>query len=236
MATTAAAEAVKLSVDDSGFGLWEFSTNLGAEDHRELVAMGPLGENVGTVTRRQAVEEALASMQPRQDTALYETVLAAYREAKRNFDPDSVNNVVLLTDGRQDNPDGDLGLGRAVSQLRRMFDDERPVGLIAIAYGLSAPFMVSLGLALPTAFIAMLGGLAMLRVLQSSFVAAFGTRFTFGALITFVVIAALAARDGMLGKLSVERADGSDVLDTPFAKALVQAGFRPSSRGLRLRA
>jgi ATP-dependent Lhr-like helicase len=47
---------------------------------------------------------------------------------------------------------------------------------------------------------------------------------------------ALAARDGMLGKLSVERADGSDVLDTPFARALVQAGFRPSSRGLRLRA
>ena len=47
---------------------------------------------------------------------------------------------------------------------------------------------------------------------------------------------ALAARDGILGKLSVERADGSDVLDTPFAKALVKAGFRPSSRGLRLRA
>ena len=47
---------------------------------------------------------------------------------------------------------------------------------------------------------------------------------------------ALAARDGMLGKLSVERADGADVLDTPFAKALVHAGFRPSSRGLRLRA
>jgi ATP-dependent Lhr-like helicase len=47
---------------------------------------------------------------------------------------------------------------------------------------------------------------------------------------------ALAARDGLLGKLSVERADGADVLDTPFAKALVHAGFRPSSRGLRLRA
>lgn len=47
---------------------------------------------------------------------------------------------------------------------------------------------------------------------------------------------ALAARDGVLGKLHVERADGADVLDTPFARALVDAGFRASSKGLRLRA
>ena len=33
-----------------------------------------------------------------------------------------------------------------------------------------------------------------------------------------------------------ERADGEDVQDTPFAEALVHAGFRLSSRGLRLRA
>lgn len=47
---------------------------------------------------------------------------------------------------------------------------------------------------------------------------------------------ALGARDGILGKLNVERADGGDVYETPFARALVEAGFRPSSRGLRLRA
>jgi Ca-activated chloride channel family protein len=135
VATAAAAEAVKLSVDDSVFGLWEFSTDLDGADQRELVAMGPLGENVGTVTRRQAVEDALAAMEPRQDTALYETVLAAYREAKRNYDPDRVNNIVQLTDGRQDNPDGNLTLGRAIRRLRTLADSERPVGLIAIGYG-----------------------------------------------------------------------------------------------------
>lgn len=47
---------------------------------------------------------------------------------------------------------------------------------------------------------------------------------------------ALAAREGHLGRLHVEKADGEDVLDTPFARALVHAGFRASSRGLRLRA
>lgn len=60
-------------------------------------------------------------------------------------------------------------------------------GLIAIAYGLAAPLMVSLGLALPTAFIAMLGGLAMLQVLQGAFVTAFSGRFTLGALSAFIV-------------------------------------------------
>jgi ATP-dependent Lhr-like helicase len=47
---------------------------------------------------------------------------------------------------------------------------------------------------------------------------------------------ALAVRDGMLGKLAVERADGEAVLTSPLGSALEQAGFRPTPRGLRLRA
>jgi ATP-dependent Lhr-like helicase len=47
---------------------------------------------------------------------------------------------------------------------------------------------------------------------------------------------ALAVRDGMLGKLAVERADGAAVLTSPLGTALEQAGFRPTPRGLRLRA
>jgi ATP-dependent Lhr-like helicase len=47
---------------------------------------------------------------------------------------------------------------------------------------------------------------------------------------------ALAVRDGMLGRLAVERADGAAVLASPLATALEHAGFRPTPRGLRLRA
>ncbi len=47
---------------------------------------------------------------------------------------------------------------------------------------------------------------------------------------------ALAVRDGSLGKLAVERADGEGVLSTPLGQALESAGFRPTPRGLRLRA
>ena len=60
-------------------------------------------------------------------------------------------------------------------------------GVLAILFGLFAPLFTQLMLATPGAFIATLAGLAMLRVLQSSFVTAFSGRFTLGALITFVV-------------------------------------------------
>jgi ATP-dependent Lhr-like helicase len=47
---------------------------------------------------------------------------------------------------------------------------------------------------------------------------------------------ALAVRDGVLGRLAVERADGLGVLDSPLAEALESAGFRATPRGLRMRA
>ncbi len=48
---------------------------------------------------------------------------------------------------------------------------------------------------------------------------------------------ALAVREGALGRLTVERADGSPVLgsDEPLAVALADAGFQATPRGLRLR-
>ena len=46
---------------------------------------------------------------------------------------------------------------------------------------------------------------------------------------------ALAVRDGALGRLTVERADGQHILGSPLAQALESAGFRATPRGLRLR-
>ncbi len=44
-----------------------------------------------------------------------------------------------------------------------------------------------------------------------------------------------AVKSGALGHLTVERADGGGVYDSPLAQALESAGFRPTPRGLRLR-
>jgi benzoate membrane transport protein len=60
-------------------------------------------------------------------------------------------------------------------------------GAVALVFGLLSPVFTRLMLATPAAFVATLAGLAMLRVLQASFVTAFSTRFPFSALVTFVV-------------------------------------------------
>lgn len=60
-------------------------------------------------------------------------------------------------------------------------------GVLMLLFGLFAPVTVGLALALPPVFIGVLGGLAMLAVLQNAFVQAFSGRFALGALISFTV-------------------------------------------------
>ena len=64
------------------------------------------------------------------------------------------------------------------------------VGVLALGFGLFSPVFTHLLLATPKAFIAVLGGLAMLRVLQTAFVVSFKERFSLGALVTFLVTVA----------------------------------------------
>ncbi len=60
-------------------------------------------------------------------------------------------------------------------------------GVLILLFGLFAPVTTRLGLALPFAFIGMLGGLALLRVLQDAFTTAFKGAFPLGALVAFMV-------------------------------------------------
>jgi benzoate membrane transport protein len=64
------------------------------------------------------------------------------------------------------------------------------VAVLAMGFGLLAPFFTRLMLATPPAFIATLAGLAMLRVLQTAFTTSFRDRFTLGALVCFLVTVA----------------------------------------------
>lgn len=60
-------------------------------------------------------------------------------------------------------------------------------GVLAIGFGLLAPGMVRLITTMPTAYVAALGGLAMLKPLQGAFRGAFSGSHPEGALITFLV-------------------------------------------------
>ena len=78
----------------------------------------------------------------------------------------------------------------ASGERQRQYTSGILVGVLALGFGLFSPVFTHLLLATPRAFIGALAGLAMLRVLQTSFVISFGGRFTLGALVTFLVTVA----------------------------------------------
>ena len=75
----------------------------------------------------------------------------------------------------------------ATGERHRQYTAGIFVAVLGLVFGLFSSFFTSLMLATPTAFIAVLAGLAMLRVLKNSMATAFGGTCTFGALITFLV-------------------------------------------------
>jgi benzoate membrane transport protein len=90
-------------------------------------------------------------------------------------------------------------------------------GLIAVAYGVLAPGLVRVSLALPATFIVVVGGLAMLKVLEAAFAAAFDSRHSLAAVVTFVVVLADAtvlniggAFWGLLAGVAVARMSRGD--------------------------
>ena len=63
-------------------------------------------------------------------------------------------------------------------------------GVLILLFGLFAPVTAQLALAMPAAFIGLLGGLSIFHVLRGSFVSAFSGRFQMGALVSFIVTVA----------------------------------------------
>ena len=78
----------------------------------------------------------------------------------------------------------------ASGEKHRQYTSALFIGLLAMAFGLLAPLFTRLMLASPPSFIATLAGLAMLRVLQTAFTVSFRDRFTFGALVCFLITVA----------------------------------------------
>jgi benzoate membrane transport protein len=75
-------------------------------------------------------------------------------------------------------------------QASRQYTAGIAFGLFGVVFGLLSPAFTRLMLGAPKAFIMALAGLAMLRVLQASFVGAFKHRFSLGALVAMLVTVA----------------------------------------------
>jgi Ca-activated chloride channel homolog len=139
LARDATKSALSLLPDSYSGGVWAFAYRLdGDRDHVELAPLRRFGDDAGGgKTQRQLLDEQFDSL-PRLlspgGTGLYDTTLAAVRAAREAYDPDSVNSVVLITDGENDDDTG-LQLDQLIGTLRAEADPARPVKVIGIALG-----------------------------------------------------------------------------------------------------
>lgn len=122
--------------DDTDLGLWTFSTALsGTKDYRTEVPIGPLSTRLGSGTRRQAILAALGRVRPKPNgnTGLYNSVLAAFTSMQRTYRPGYYNDVLVLTDGKNDA--NGITLNGLLRTLRKQEDPARPVSIVFIGFG-----------------------------------------------------------------------------------------------------
>ncbi|WP_419665713.1 substrate-binding and VWA domain-containing protein [Streptomyces sp. 2-1] len=133
----ALSQALATFTPEDEVGLWTFSRKVdGDRDYRVLVPTERLGGRAAGSTQRDLLSAAFDSLKPVKDgaTGLYDTTLAAYKEATASYTKGKFNALVLLTDGVNEDP-GSVSRSALVTQLRKLTDADRPVPLIAIAVG-----------------------------------------------------------------------------------------------------
>jgi Ca-activated chloride channel family protein len=128
LAKKAATSALTQLTDTDQMGLWAFTTDLPTPDTitADLVGVGPLAQT------RQPIVDAIASLTPLNGTPLYAATREAADAMNAQNDPNSINAVVVLTDGRNEYTDNDLdGLLRELTASAQ----ENGVRVFTIAYG-----------------------------------------------------------------------------------------------------
>lgn len=117
--------------DANAIGLWTFSLGAGgAKDWTEVVPTARLSDKRGPKTQRQALLDGVNALPGKVGggTGLYDTTLAAYRQAVRDFDPAYTNSLILLSDGGNEK-NGGTTLDELVAELRELVDPARPVSI-----------------------------------------------------------------------------------------------------------
>ncbi|MDT0460914.1 substrate-binding domain-containing protein [Streptomyces sp. DSM 41527] len=145
-------QALATFTPEDEIGLWKFATFLeGGKDYVELSPTGRLGDrDPAGGTHRDALTAAFDSLAPvpRSGGGLYDTTLAAYREARDTYTGGKLNSLVIVTDGA--NGDAGLGLDALVGKIKELADPKRPVPVIALAIGPAADTAALDRIAAPT--------------------------------------------------------------------------------------
>jgi hypothetical protein len=131
------AAGMKRFPDSTQMGLWVFASHLsGALPYKQLVPMGPLPGQFGVITRRQAIQRLAATGKtaPHAPAALFGTLLAAYRQMVATYQPQYVNDIIVLTAGVENDP-GDISAATLLRELRPMVSPSRPVEILMVVFG-----------------------------------------------------------------------------------------------------
>lgn len=124
--------------DPTRVSLWEFASDLQPDsDHVEVLPSRRLDAAVDGRTQRDLLADAVVALPGSLvdgGTSLYDTTEAALRAAREQWDPGTVSTVVVITDGRNEDSTG-LDLPGLQARLAEQADPERPVGLVAVAFG-----------------------------------------------------------------------------------------------------
>jgi phosphoribosyl 1,2-cyclic phosphodiesterase len=116
-------------------GVWVFSIDRGGpdQDWRVLNPTERLDKLDHGRTQRYALQERIAELPTLTDggTGLYDTALAAFRQAQSDYRPGYANSVVLLSDGANEDP-GSLTLSQLVAELEKARDPARPTRIVAV--------------------------------------------------------------------------------------------------------
>jgi Ca-activated chloride channel homolog len=125
LAKEAAVDSLSLFAPDDDVGLWVFTTDMaGAADYQELIPIGPLGPNLDQFRKE------IRGLVPLNGTPLYTAVHDSVETMRSQLDPDRINGVVVLTDGRNEDP-----RNQDLDGLLRYLDSELNVRVFPIAYG-----------------------------------------------------------------------------------------------------
>ncbi|MDP3972345.1 MAG: extracellular solute-binding protein [Candidatus Nanopelagicales bacterium] len=130
-ARKAASEALNLLNPEDEIGLAIFTTNLpGHGNYQTLVPVGPAKKTV------PEIRESLDRLVPLNGTPLYSAVRKAATDSQSAADPDRINAVVILTDGRNEAADNNLDQLLVDLAVLTGSESSKPVvRVFTIAYG-----------------------------------------------------------------------------------------------------
>lgn len=132
IAVATVADALRLLRPNTHLAFWEFSTERdGKLPYKQLAPWQPMLRHVA-----DGLPDKLGKMitGPEGATGLFDTTLAAVKEVQRGWDPAQLNLVLIVTDGKNEYPDG-MTKGQAIKQLRKIVDPERPTRVIFVGLG-----------------------------------------------------------------------------------------------------